>query len=94
MKEVIGNHDGITMFLLEPENEVISVHSKFCLPEDTVCKPINAPNCQKLTDTFAGLTIEDDVIDEYYELVSEATNRRSYPLNNHKAFNEIGLDKG
>ena len=70
MKQIIGNHDGITMFLLEPDNEVISVHSKFCSNEDMVCKPSNATNCQKLTDTFAGLTIDEDVIDEYYELVS------------------------
>jgi hypothetical protein len=54
---------------LEPENEVISVHSKHCAHDDVVCKPSNAPNCQKLTDTFAGLTIDEDVINEYYNVI-------------------------
>jgi hypothetical protein len=69
MKEVVGTNGGITMFLLEPENEVISVHSKHCAHDDVVCKPSNAPNCQKLTDTFAGLTIDEDVINEYYNVI-------------------------
>jgi|TARA_R110000823_G_scaffold21990_1_gene66088 hypothetical protein len=71
MIQIQGTHDGITMFLLEPENEVISVHSKYCTQDDVVCKPSNAANCQKLTDTFAGLRIDEDVIDEYYNVIPD-----------------------
>jgi len=71
MIQIQGIQSGMTMFLLEPDNEVISVHSKYCTQDDltgakVVCNTKNASNCQKLTDTFGGLIIDEDVINNYY----------------------------
>jgi len=74
MIQIQGIQSGMTMFLLEPDNEVISVHSKYCTQDDltgakVVCNTKNASNCQKLTDTFGGLTIDEDVINDYYTII-------------------------
>jgi|2_EtaG_2_1085320.scaffolds.fasta_scaffold08442_4 hypothetical protein len=71
MIQIQGIQSGMTMFLLEPDNEVISVHSKYCTQDDVVCSTKNAANCQKLTDTFGGLIIDEDVINEYYNVIPD-----------------------